>query len=57
MSPMATGLGRSEDYKVSWVRIMTSRGPHYDADAAVAVPEDYWKQLSHFISYERYHEL
>ena len=54
---MATGLGRSEDYKVSWVRIMTSRGPHYDADAAVAVPEDYWKQLLHFISYERYHEL
>jgi len=24
---------------------MTARGPHYDDDATMAVPEPYWKQL------------
>jgi len=27
-----------------------TRGPHYDADATMAVPEPYYKQLLHLIS-------
>jgi len=34
-----------------------TRGPHYDADTTMAVPEPYHKQLLHLISCERYHEL
>jgi len=32
-------------------------GPQYDADATIAVPEPYKKQLLHFISCEMYREL
>jgi len=35
----------------------TARGPHYDADATMAVPEPNLKQLLHLISCERYREL
>jgi len=34
-----------------------TRGPHYDADATMMVPEPYYKQLLHHISCERYGEL
>jgi len=34
-----------------------TRGAHYDADATMAVPELYQKQLLHLISCERYREL
>jgi len=37
-------------YKVTWEL-------HYDAEATMAVPELYQKQLLHLISYERYHAL
>jgi len=33
------------------------RGPHYNADATMAVPQPYLKQVLHFLSCERYHEL
>jgi len=42
--------GQIRSYKVT-------RGPHYDADATMAVPQPYKKQLSHIISCERYCEL
>jgi len=29
---------------------MSTRGPHYDAVATIAVPEPYYKQLLHLIS-------
>jgi len=34
-----------------------TRGPHYNVDATMALPQPYWKQLLHLISYERYREL
>jgi len=33
---------------------MTTREPHYDANATMTVPEPYEKQLLHLISCERY---
>jgi len=32
---------------------MTARTPHYDADAAMAIPEPYYKQLLHLISCQK----
>jgi len=43
-------VGQIRTYKVT-------RGPHYDADATMAVPQPYKKQLLHLISCERYCEL
>jgi len=34
-----------------------TRGTHYDADATMAVPEPYKKQLLHIISCEMYRQL
>jgi len=36
---------------------MPTQGPHYDADATIAVAEPYQKQLLHLITCERYREL
>jgi len=36
-------------------RIMTTHGPHYNADATMAGPEPYQLQLLHLNSCERYH--
>jgi len=43
-------VGQIRTYKVT-------RGPHYDADAIMAVPQPYKKQLLHLTSCERYREL
>jgi len=42
-------VGQMRTYKVT-------RGPHYDTNATMALPQPYKKQLLHLISCERYRE-
>jgi len=42
-------------YKVTRGRIITTGGPHYDAETTMAVPELNYKQLLHLISCKMYH--
>jgi len=52
-----TGVSNSSCSEGQMWTYKETQGPHYDADATVAVPEPYEKQLLHLISCERYREV
>jgi len=51
------GVSNSNCFEGQMRANKVTRGPHYDANATMMVPEPYKKQFSHLISCERYHEL